>query len=74
MMIHVGIHLTLGSKVCFVALEKNRISVFPVTQARKTSVILVYYKDQSLSLRIHSGVSGCTHVAPMHVCICTHFK
>lgn len=42
MVIHVGIHLTLSSKVCLIALDKNRIPVFPVSQYEKTRVILVY--------------------------------
>lgn len=32
----------LSSKVCLIALDKNRIPVFPVTQYEKTRVILVY--------------------------------
>lgn len=40
MVIHVGIHLSIGSRVCLVALDKNRISVFSVTHYGKTRVIL----------------------------------
>lgn len=59
MMVHVGVHLTLGSEVCFVALGKGRISMFPVTQPQKTRVISVYYEEKCFSL--------CTHIT--HVCM-----
>lgn len=36
----VGIHLSIGSRVCLVALDKYRISVFSVTHHGKTRVVL----------------------------------
>lgn len=48
--VHAGILLTWGRKVCFVALDKNRISVFLVTHYRKTRVLFVYCKDKYSSL------------------------
>lgn len=62
--VYAGIHLTLGSNVCFVALDKNRISVFPVTHCRKTWVLLAYYKDKYFPF-----THTCTHV---RACVCVH--
>ena len=66
--VHAGILLTLGSKVCFVALDKNRVSVFLVTHYRKTRVLFVYCKDKYSSLththtHTHTHTSTWAHVS-----------